>query len=301
MNLSRARRMARIGQYACPVSFLLVLIATWKSPPVGGLIAAVVTSGVCMTHRAFSKWLEDADEERSELGEQLVQTQKILALGEISTGIAHEINNPLNVIMQEAELMRMNLLSDPQPAEVNEIRESLDVIYNQVERCSDITHKLLDFARNRHPVSQRADINRLVEDMLALVEREASPRNIRIFKELNDVMPMVQTDPPLLRQVFLNLLINAVQAVEDGGTIVVSTYCDGGMACAEVRDDGPGIASSDLERVFNPFFTTKPPGKGTGLGLSVSLRIVNELGGDIKLKSEPGNGAAFTVRIPLNN
>ncbi len=112
---------------------------------------------------------------------------------------------------------------------------------------------------------------------------------------------MVQTDPPLLRQVFLNLLINAVQAVEDGGTIVVSTYCDGGMACAEVRDDGPGIASSDLERVFNPFFTTKPPGKGTGLGLSVSLRIVNELGGDIKLKSEPGNGAAFTVRIPLNN
>ena len=131
------------------------------------------------------------------------------------------------------------------------------------------------------------------------MERETGPKNIRIIRLLDKHMPQVETDPPLLRQVFLNILINAVQAVDKDGTIFVTTYCTGDKACAEIRDTGPGIPHDDWARVFNPFFTTKQPGEGTGLGLSVSLRIINELGGNITVDSPPEKrGARFTVCIP---
>ena len=305
MSLTRARDIVRMGQYAYPASCLAIAALVWQRQ-LGGttivLSVAVVLTGVMwLLLRTSARWLNDASVEQSELGNQLIQSQRVLALGELSTGIAHEINNPLNIIMQEAELMRFNLASNPSPQEMEEIRGSLDVIYAQVMRCSDITHKLLDFARHRKTVSQLADINRLVEDMLELVERETSPKNIRIIRLFDDLLPLVKTDPPLLRQVFLNLLINAVQAVHADGDIIITTYASGEMACTEIRDTGPGIPSELRERIFNPFFTTKSPGEGTGLGLSVSLRIVNELGGNIAVNSSPGEGAAFTVCIPVKS
>ncbi len=303
MTLPKARRIVRLGQYVAPSVFLALAAIAWRRPSAGieiavPVVATLAAVGIWLLMRTTDQWLGHVCQEQSELGNQLIQSQKILALGEISTGIAHEINNPLNIIMQEAELMRVDLKEEVTPESLEEIRGSLDVILKQVERCSDITHKLLDFARNRVPISQVADINRLVEDMLGLLERGAGPK-IQIIKAFDNNLRPVKTDPPLLRQVFLNLLINAVQAVNNDGIIYVTTYCEGAMACVEVRDTGPGVAQADIDRIFNPFFTTKAPGEGTGLGLSVSLRIVTQLGGEIAVRSELGKGAAFIVRIPL--
>jgi signal transduction histidine kinase len=305
MNLTGTRRLIRLGQYAAPAVFLSLAAVAWSGPTSCVCVAVPLGAGVSalaiwLLLRSADRWLDRVCASQSELGDQLIQSQKVLALGEISTGIAHEINNPLNIIMQEAELMRADLEEEGCEKNLDEVRGSLDVIIQQVERCSDITHKLLDFARKRVPVTQFADINRLVEDMLDLLERGGGPRNVQIVKTYDEHMPGVRTDPPLLRQVFLNLLINAVQAVGEGGMIYVTTYRDGTMACVEIRDTGPGIAEEDLERIFHPFFTTKEPGRGTGLGLSVSLRIITQLGGDVSVRSEPGRGAAFTVRIPIN-
>lgn len=305
MKLSRARRAVWLGQYVCPASCLAVAAVMWCHQAAGNAVAIAATLGLAgamwLALHISSRWLKQASAEQADMGDQLIQSQKILALGEISTGIAHEINNPLNIIMQEAELIRVTLAAPPSPEGMREIRGSLDVIFSQVNRCSDITHKLLDFARSRRTVCQFADVNRLLEDMLVLVERETVPNNIRVIRLFDDTLPMVRTDPPLLRQVFLNILINAVQAVKKDGLIFVSTYCTDDTACAEIRDTGPGIPPEELTRVFNPFHTTKPPGEGTGLGLSVSLRIVNELGGRITVDSPPDKGGArFTVCIPRN-
>jgi len=305
MNLSRARRAVRLGQYAYPASCVVIAAAAWHRSATGSAAAAGVALGLAAAMwallRLSARWLDAAGREQADMGEQLIRSQKTLALGEISTGIAHEINNPLNIIMQEAELIRVNLVSPHSPEAMREIQGSLDVIVAQVGRCSDITHKLLDFARSRRTVAQPADINRLLEDMLTLVERDTVPKNIRVVRLFDEDMPMVMTDPPLLRQVYLNILINAVQAVKKDGLIFVTTYCTADRACAEIRDTGAGIPPEDWARVFNPFYTTKQPGEGTGLGLSVSLRIINELGGCITVDSPPDRrGARFTVCIPRN-
>jgi signal transduction histidine kinase len=305
MNLSRARRIVRLGQYACPASCVAIAAIAWERSVAGNAatvgVALGLAAAVWVLLRISTRRLDEACQEQADIGKQLIQSQKTLALGEISTGIAHEINNPLNIIMQEAELIRVTLVSPPSPEAMQEVQSSLDVIFAQVNRCSDITHKLLDFARSRRTVAQFADINRLMEDMLTLVERDTVPKNIRVVRLFDEHMPMVMTDPPLLRQVYLNILINAVQAVKKDGLIFVTTYCTNDRACAEIRDTGPGIPPEDWARVFNPFYTTKQPGEGTGLGLSVSLRIVNELGGCITVDSPPDRqGARFTVCIPRN-
>ncbi len=298
MNLTFVCRTLRFGQYLCPLACLVSGLSLMKWPTTGKVATIFLVVGMWILFRMAVKRLDRVSALQSDAEEQLIQSQKLMALGEISTGIAHEINNPLNIIMQETELMRMSMENLPPFEESDEIRACVEVVGRQVERCSDITHKLLDFARNRKPVSQNADMNRLVTDMFVLVEREIGSKAIRVVKNLQADLPLIRTDPPLVRQVLLNLLINAVQALGEHGEIHVSTFHDGHMVCTEVRDTGPGITKDMQERIFNPFYTTKPPGQGTGLGLSVSLRIINQLGGDILVCSEAGKGAAFTVRLP---
>jgi signal transduction histidine kinase len=274
------------------------------TPLAGGALATLTALILWALCGVALKLAAEARAENARLSQQLFQTQKISAIGEISTGIAHEINNPLNIILQEAELARVDL-ADKMASELGsgvarEVDESLDVIIQQVRRCSDITHKLLDLARKRQPVTQDADVNRLVLDMLNLVERDIGVRDVRIHRDFGEDIPTVLTDPPLLRQVLLNLLNNAMQAVGERGEIRISTRYEDGLACVRVGDSGPGIPKGDEERVFHPFYTTKAPGEGTGLGLSVSLRIMEQLGGTIEASSPPGGGAVFTVRIPVH-
>jgi two-component system NtrC family sensor kinase len=236
------------------------------------------------------------------LDERLLQTQKLAAMGELAAGVAHEINNPLAIIRQEAEwigkvLRGANLSEGPQVAE---IRDSLREIVQQVDRARDITANLLTLARKREPVIQKVDLNRLVRDMAALVEKEAKARNIQVIRRLQEDLPVIYSDGPLLRQVILNLLNNARQAVEKDGSITIITgQVENQRIIVTIADSGRGISPEHLDRIFDPFFTTKAPGMGTGLGLAISQGIIHGLGGEITAASRAGAGAAFTIVLPV--
>lgn len=236
------------------------------------------------------------------LDEQLIQSQKLASIGELSSGIAHEINNPLAIIGQEVEWIRQ-LLKENESAGVKgmeDIVESVQEIAKQVGRCSEITHKLLDFARKKDPLIQGAEINKLIEDMVKLVEKDASHKDIRIVRAYQPSLPLVYTDPPLLRQVILNLLNNAAYAIGKNGAITVATaLSSAGTLDIDIKDTGCGIPKEHLNKIFDPFFTTKPPGKGTGLGLSICHGIIVRLGGKFSVESNVGEGTTFTVHLPL--
>ncbi|EPR41586.1 integral membrane sensor signal transduction histidine kinase [Desulfovibrio sp. X2] len=303
----------RAGGFVWPCLLGAALFLCWAEDALtlGGYLAlglALLSGlGCWIAARRGERALARARAESDELGEQLVQSQKMAALGELAAGIAHEINNPLAIIGQEAELVRLAALGGqaessgqgrPADAAAAEIADSLDQIAVQIERCAAITHKMLDFARARTPVCQPADCNRLVEDMVGLVEREAEKQGTKIVRMYGE-LPRVVTDPPLVRQVVLNLLNNAMQALGGGGAIFVTTRAAApGRIAVEVRDTGPGIPPQMLDKIFNPFVTTKAPGQGTGLGLAISQRIVTALGGTIAVSSPPGRGAVFVVKLP---
>jgi two-component system, NtrC family, sensor kinase len=236
------------------------------------------------------------------LDERLLQTQKLAAMGELAAGVAHEINNPLAIIRQEAEwigqLVRKAEL--PEGAETGEIRDSLREIVQQVDRARDITANLLNLARKREPVIQQVHLNRLIRDMAALVEKEAKERNIQVIRRLQEGLPVIFSDGPLLRQVMLNLLNNAREAVDRDGDITIATVSEGKERVRiTISDTGGGIAPEHLGRVFDPFFTTKPAGAGTGLGLAISQGIIHKLGGEIIVASRPGEGTVFTITMPV--
>ncbi|ACS79928.1 sensor histidine kinase [Maridesulfovibrio salexigens] len=235
-----------------------------------------------------------------ELEGQLVQLKRMNSFDEMSAGIAHEINNPLNIIMQEAEIIRVNIEFSESCLLTDEIDESIGVIRAQVRRCSEVTRKLLDMGRKRLPVTQQVDINKLLKGMLALVDEEVGGKKIKVVRDIPSGALSVNTDPPLLRQVFLNLLKNAIQAVGHRGEIVISSRREGGKVVVRVADNGVGIAEDKLPHIFTPFFTTKSPEEGTGIGLAVSLRIINQLGGTIDVESSVGKGTVFSVAIPVN-
>ncbi|WP_243359264.1 sensor histidine kinase [Fundidesulfovibrio terrae] len=265
-------------------------------------LAPGLAAGWCAfrAYRHLNACLNRSESQKCALDEQLFQSQKLAAIGEVASGIAHEINNPLAVITQESEWLA-HLLDQPGPP-VNEARESLATIRSQVNRCADITHNLLNLARTWKPIRQPADLNRCVEDMARLAERDAKPRNIALVRNYDEGLPKVPLDPPLMRQAVLNLLVNAVQAVGKDGMVTVSTgRAPEGRVFVRVADNGPGIPHEHLGRVFDPFFTTKAPGKGTGLGLSITQRIVDRLGGFISAANQPPAGAAFTITLPLRN
>jgi two-component system NtrC family sensor kinase len=238
------------------------------------------------------KWLLD---------ERLLHSQKMAAIGELAAGIAHEINNPLAVIRQETEWL-LRLLTRKEsldPQDILELRESLHQVLQQVDRCSEITRNLLDFARKREPVFQAVDLHQVIETMTMLVEKEAKKNHINILRQYDPDLPLVDSDAPQLRQVILNLLNNAVQAIEKDGTIIIITSRGDDSINIAVQDTGRGIPAEHLEKVFDPFFTTKPLGKGTGLGLSICHGIIHRLGGKIAVASTVGQGTTVTVTLPL--
>ena len=264
-------------------------------------LLAVAGLSVYFTRRRMQQ-IRAAGELKERLDRQLIQAQKLASIGELSSGIAHEINNPLAVIAREVEWVQ-SILKDEDLSErksLDDIEDSLREINRQVDRCQEITYKLLDFARKQEPLLQSLNVNALMEDMVKLVEKVTTKKKVRFVRSYREDLPVLHTDGPLLRQVFLNLLNNAVYAVEDQGTVTVATRLeDDGRVTVTVSDDGCGIPPENLNRVFDPFFTTKPQGKGTGLGLSLCHGIVSKLGGTLSAASRTGEGATFTVRLPL--
>ncbi|MEW6110662.1 MAG: ATP-binding protein [Thermodesulfobacteriota bacterium] len=224
------------------------------------------------------------------------------SLDQLSAEIAHEINNPLGIIAQEIEWIQHLLKSDTlqECRATEDLKDSIREIEAQVQRCKVIVQRLLGLAHQIEPVLQAVNINELAEKLIALVSIEAREKNISVENRLQPDLPIVYTDPPLVRQVILNLLVNAVQAIERNGTIMVTTsITPDGFAELAVEDNGCGIPQQNLDKIFTPFFTTKPEGKGTGLGLVICRKIIERLGGHISVQSEVGKCTIFTVRLPL--
>ncbi|GAB6057446.1 sensor histidine kinase [Desulfonatronum parangueonense] len=265
----------------------------------GGLFIAILS---LLTIRALNNRVHQVDAERHLVDEQLLQSQKLASIGQLSAGIAHEINNPLAVIGEEAGWMQDLLKREHFKGveELGELQDSMREIVQQAGRCRDITHKLLRFARKSDAVIKAVDINKLVEEVIEMREHQAQLNNIEIIRKFEPDIPKVHTDPAQIRQVLLNLINNAMDALGHAGTITVSTdMWERGGAVIRVADNGPGIAKENLGKIFDPFFTTKPPGKGTGLGLSICHGILEKLGAKINVASKVGEGATFTIRIPL--
>lgn len=278
------------------------VLATLVTPPAVAIVLALFAGAVCIgSALSLARRTRDRERELREMALRLLQSQKLASIGELSSGIAHEINNPLAIITQELDLVR-ELTGDgpcPDEAELAEARDSLREIASQVDRCRQITHKLLNFARKVEPVLQEEELTTVIEDMALLVEREARGKEVAILRDYAPDLPPVRTDVPLLRQVILNLLTNALHATPKGGSITLSTRREAKKAVIAVRDTGCGIPPENMDKIFDPFFTTKQPGQGTGLGLSLSHGIVARLGGSLAAQSAPGQGATFTVTLPL--
>ncbi len=233
--------------------------------------------------------------EKARAERHLRETEKLASVGEMAAGLAHELNTPLANIRALAALARKDLAGGLDPEALG---RDLDDIGEQTRRCAAIIEGLLRFARRDPPALARHDVNCLLGASIDLVRLRAEKKRVAIsFRRDAPPMPVV-ADGPQLEQVFVNLLLNAVDAVPDGGRVEVAAEQQAGRVRVQVRDEGPGIPAEHLSRIFDPFFTTKEVGTGTGLGLSVSYGIVRSHGGDIDVESGPGRGATFTVSLP---
>lgn len=224
---------------------------------------------------------------------QVVQSDKLARLGRMAAGLAHELNNPLTGITVYAELLKETLPSDS-PAQAD-----LDCIAEDAERCRDIVKGLLNYSRQTEIQVEELELSQVVEDSFNLIRDNATFMHVEVHRHYSETPLAFMGDEKLMRQVFINLLANAVDAMDGRGRLTVTTYLDEeGLRVAEVADSGPGIDPNNLAKVFDPFFTTKAPGKGTGLGLSVVYGVVTRHGGSITVKETGPAGTTFMVRLP---
>jgi len=239
--------------------------------------------------------LQTRDEKLKEFAtKRIMESERLAVIGKLGADVAHELNNPLQGIVTYSNLLLEKLPPDDPSV------PSVEKIIKQANRCTTIVRGLLDFARQRKPNKKPFDINAVVSDCLSLVEHRAVFHNIRIVRKLSAGLPMVVVDPSQMEQVFMNLIINAGEAMNGKGKLTVCTRLDptGGFVEVDFTDTGHGIAEEDLEKIFDPFFTTKEVGHGTGLGLAISYGIVKEHEGTISVVSAVGKGTTFTVRFP---
>ncbi len=259
---------------------------------------AIINAQLYGEVKAFSEELEKKVEERTkELQEaqtQLIQSEKLASIGQLAAGVAHEINNPLGVMLGFTQVMLKKLPGkDP-------FRKPLISIEREGLRCKKIIQGLLDFSRRSTPTLQPLDLNESVEAACKLIEHQITIDNVRLIKGFAPNLPGIEGDTNQLQQVFVNLIINAYQAMPKGGDLRITTRTVGNQVQAIFADAGVGIRPEDLKHIFDPFFTTKEVGKGTGLGLSVSYGIIKSHGGGIEVDSQVGVGTRFVVSLPVN-
>jgi len=227
-----------------------------------------------------------------ELEKQIQHSDKLALIGQIAAGIAHEIGTPLNVISGNAEYIMMEMGED------NPYKEELETIISQAERIANLIKQLLEFARPRKPNYTKVDVNKEIAHVVELLRHQFEKSNIKLNLKFSNDLPYIWADCSQIHQVFLNIIVNAIQAINENGLIEIETFARDGYVNIKFKDNGVGILPEHLDKIFEPFFTTKEAGKGTGLGLAVSKRITDEHRGKIEVESTPGKGTVFTVKFP---
>jgi len=237
--------------------------------------------------------VEERTAELKRMQSQMIQSEKMVAIGKLAAGVAHEINNPLTGVLTNSSLMLEDLADD------HPWREDIQTIVNETLRCRKIVKGLLDFSRQTKPQRTLLDLNQVVEDTLSLVRNQTVFRNIKLAYDLDPHLPTVLADADQMRQVVLNIVLNAAEAMVQGGELSVATAPDVATKAVELRisDTGPGIPDEVRARIFEPFFTTKKT--GTGLGLAVAYGIIERHHGQIRIDTARGKGTTFTVSVPI--
>jgi two-component system NtrC family sensor kinase len=260
----------------------------------------------------LEEWVQTLGQKVKERTEELrlaeaevARGEKLASIGQLAAGIAHELNNPLTGVLTFTSLMRKKMPDGSQDA------EDLDLVIRETRRCAGIIKRLLDFAREKPPEKTEVDLNALIVETVRFVERSAALQHVEITTQLDSNLPQLHVDADLIKQVLMNILVNAQQAiVEEQGSILVTSRFHAARRLAScgnepvpavevaITDTGCGIAKENLQRIFDPFFTSKEVGKGTGLGLSVTYGIVRSHGGEIEVESKVGEGTTFRVFLP---
>jgi signal transduction histidine kinase len=250
-------------------------------------------------HRALVFLREVTDRRLQEL--QLMQSEKMACMGLLAAGVAHEINNPLTSVAGYAEALIRRFNEDPDLAgdqRLEVFQRYLNVIIRESYRCKGIINGLLTFSRKSDGSVDTVDINMIVREVLDLVRPKATAEKVAIEERFATDLPIVKGDAAGLRQVFMNLVMNALQAIEGAGQIILTSSAEDGMVLVKVKDSGCGIPRVLLDQIWDPFFTTKTVGQGVGLGLAVTYNIVHRHGGEIIVETRENEGACFTVRLP---
>jgi two-component system NtrC family sensor kinase len=275
---------------------------------IGGL--GIIAASLFLSKRLVSR-ISQSDKEKETavkkeemMSQQVIETGKLASVGELAAGIAHEINNPVAIMIEEAgwvgDLLEEEDLDGSDNKE--ELFRALNQIKTQGRRCKEITHKLLSFARKTDSRIVEIPVARMLTEIAYLSSQRAKYSNVEIKTNFEENLPPVPASETEMQQVFLNLVNNALDVMEKtGGIITLGAKQAGNNIIVTVSDNGPGIADANIARVFDPFYTTKPVGKGTGLGLSICYGIINKIGGDINVHSTKGEGATFEIRFPINH
>ncbi|WP_461833177.1 sensor histidine kinase [Desulfothermus sp.] len=250
------------------------------------------SSSFSLIINAFNRMIKELDERQN----ALIQAKKLSAVGTLVSGIAHELNNPLNNISLTAEA----ILEDFSDLSKEEREEMLKEILEEARRASSVVKNLLDFSRRRKTdITELIDIKKLIDSTIKLVKNQLMLSDIQLIRNLPTDLPKIKGNEDNLKQVFINLFLNAIQAMPEGGYLKISAREKQGFIEIAVEDSGVGMPPEVLDRIFDPFFSTKPVGKGTGLGLSIVYGIVKKHGGHIEVKSRQGQGTTFFVYLPV--
>ncbi len=282
-------------------AFRDIATARWIVVSVMALGALAIIGMALLLSRRVVNYIAKLDEDKEKMNEQVVHASKMASLGEMAAGIAHEINNPVAVMIEEAGWV-CDLLDDAASDgdfDETEVRRALGQIKTQGNRCKDITQKLLSFARKTDPDHIAINVNQQIQDTVELIASKARFANVQIATKLSPWPPCIQASATEMQQVLLNLLNNSLDAMEqEGGQISITTGIIDKMVDIVIKDNGPGIPDAILPKIFDPFFTTKPVGRGTGLGLAVCYGLIKNMHGDISVTSAVGQGTIFRVRLP---
>lgn len=246
-------------------------------------------------------WVSRDNTDRKIIEQQMIQSEKLSSIGQLSAGIAHELNTPLGSIVFLADELS-DLLGNGQGFDgllENRIVKILESVQEQAYRCKDITQSLLNFSRTSEMIEGDLDVIEILEEIISLVSSSQVKYKIKIIKQYDDISLFTKADPSLLRQVLLNLFTNALDAIVGEGEIRVRAWKEKDAIQISIIDNGVGISEENLKKIFDPFFTTKPPGKGTGLGLSLSYGIIKDLGGEINIYSQLGSGTKVEITLPV--